>query len=112
MSYSFTVLAATKAEAKSEVAKRFDDVVAAQPVHEIDRLAAQTAAGFFIDALEDRADASIRVQVHGSVSRRDAGRPAPYFTSANLGINVGFQAVEAGVAAGPRPAPKTEPSAA
>lgn len=86
MSYSFTVTAATKDEAKQKIAAEFDNVVSGQPVHTADRDAAQTAANAFVDVLADPVDGEeIRVSVHGSVAWQGEGN----FTHSNIGVSAG-----------------------
>lgn len=68
MSYSFQFFAATKDEAKAQLEKEFDNVVAAQPVHAQDRAAAIASAHAFIDLVTLDADKGLQVAVHGSVS--------------------------------------------
>lgn len=81
MSYSFSVTAATKAEAKEKIAEEFDKIVVSQPVHEVDRAPAQAAAHAFVDVLADPGeDQQISVNCNGYVSWRAEGE----FTSANF----------------------------
>jgi hypothetical protein len=69
MSYSFSVKAATKAEAKEAVAKNFDEkVIAHQLVHERDRAAALANAAIVIDLLADDESKDITVSCNGYVS--------------------------------------------
>ncbi len=49
MSYSFSVVAATKADAKQKIADSFVNVVANQPSHAADRDAAVAAGGAMVD---------------------------------------------------------------
>lgn len=53
MSYSFTVRAADKDQAKAAVVTKMDDVVALQPVHAADKDQAVASAHAFIDLLPD-----------------------------------------------------------
>ena len=91
MSYSFSVSAATKADAKQKIAEAFDSVVTNQPPHAVDRDAAVTAGGAFVDMLEDPADGQeIHVSMHGSMGwRHDAPET---FTSAGVGISATVRA--------------------
>ena len=83
MSYSFTVRAATKAEAKEKIAAEFDKVVEGQPAHATDRAAAEAAAGAFVDLLGEPADGQVvQAVVHGSLGWRGEGD----YTSANVGV--------------------------
>lgn len=69
MSYSFSVKAATKAEAKDAVAEYFDkQVVASQPVHARDRTAVLANAGAVIDLLADDETKDIYVSCNGYVT--------------------------------------------
>ncbi|WP_316228388.1 MULTISPECIES: hypothetical protein [unclassified Bradyrhizobium] len=76
MSYSFTVRAATKAEAKAAVAAQFDQVVVTQPIHARDKDAALVNAGAVIDLLADQGpdDHEIAVSCNGYVGWREALR--------------------------------------
>jgi hypothetical protein len=69
MSYGFSVSAATKAEAKAAVAAEFDKVVANQPIHARDKVAALANAEAIIDLLADDvpADHVIAVSCNGYV---------------------------------------------
>lgn len=92
MSYSFTVSAETKAEAKEMLAAEFDKVVDGQPIHAADRDAAQAAAEAFVDILsEPGVDQQIIVNVHGAVSSLVEGE----FIGANVGIGTAL-AIKAG----------------
>jgi hypothetical protein len=74
MSYSFSVTAASKAEAKQKIADSFDNVVKNQPSHAADRDAAVSAGGAFVDLLEHPADGQeIHISMHGSLGWRGAG---------------------------------------
>jgi hypothetical protein len=68
MSYSFTVKAATKDDAKAAVEAAFDNVVAQQPIHARDKAAALANASAVIDLLMDvPADKHVSVSVNGYV---------------------------------------------
>lgn len=83
MSYSFTVKAATKAEAKQAVADRFDEVVLGQSVHKVDRDAALAAAGAFVDMLaEPKENDEYQVMINGSLSWSSEN----VYTGANVNI--------------------------
>jgi hypothetical protein len=83
MSYSFSVKAATKAEAKQKVAEQFDVVVNGQPIHAADRDAAQAAANAFIDILGEPTEAEqVSVSVNGYVSWRGENN----FVGANVSV--------------------------
>lgn len=89
MSYSFSVNAASKAEAKQKIATAFDSVVASQPSHAADREAALAAGGAFIDLLTDPAgDQQIQVSMHGSLGWRRWRHDDPKaFTGAGVGVS-------------------------
>ena len=76
MSYSFSVKAASKAEAKAAVAREFDRVVETQPIHARDREAALANANAVIDLLADQAPDGhvIAVNCNGYVGWWDALR--------------------------------------
>jgi hypothetical protein len=92
MSYSFSVAAATKADAKQKIADSFDNVVASQPSHAADRVAAVAAGGAMVDVLKDPADDhEIHVSMHGSLSwQHDAADGV--FTSASVGVSAALRA--------------------
>ncbi|KRQ11924.1 hypothetical protein AOQ73_05815 [Bradyrhizobium pachyrhizi] len=94
MSYSFTVKAATKNEAKAAVAVEFDKVVATQPIHARDKAAALTNANAVIDLLADDAPDGhvINVSCNGYVGwrdnlRDDGGNP---LNSASVSASAGY----------------------
>ncbi len=91
MSYSFSINALTKADAKSAVANNFADVVERQPIHAADKDAALAAAGAFIDMLTDPTeDQAINVSMHGSFIWSE---PEPKsFTGAGVGISASLVA--------------------
>ena len=85
MSYSFTVQAKDRDEAKKLVAAKLQEVVKAQPDHENDIDVAQAAAGTILDIVEDPAeDHVLRVSVAGSLSWSESD----VFTGANLSVSV------------------------
>ncbi len=80
MTYSFHVQASTKAAARIAVAEKFDEVVAAQPIHARDKAAALTNANAVIDLLMDDDTTEISVSVNGYVGweevlRDDSSNP-------------------------------------
>lgn len=84
MSYSFTVTADTKAEAKAAIEAEFDKVLTQQPVHAADLPAARVAAAAFVDVLNEPTEAEqVKVNVGGYVSWRTAGE----FIGAKLDVN-------------------------
>jgi len=68
MSYSFSVRAASKAEAVTAAEQKFDTVVEGQPIHAKDRKAAMTAVQNVVDVLHDDTSRDINVAVSGYVS--------------------------------------------
>lgn len=87
MSYSFTVRAATHAEAKAQIDVELEKVVQQQPVHAVDRAHAKAVAATFIDLLPDAtADQEVIVAMHGSVSWSGA-TAAPTLTGASIGAS-------------------------
>lgn len=92
MSYSFSVTAPSKAEAKEKIAAEFDKILASQPVHAADRASAQAAAEAFVDVLSGPADGEeIAVTVNGYVSLRAEGE----FTGASVGVTASVRAMVA-----------------
>ena len=67
MSYSFTVRAATKGEAKTMVAAELANVVQRQPEHARDLPEAQATCNGFIDLLADDPVKVVQVSVNGSI---------------------------------------------
>lgn len=84
MSYSFSVTATSKVEAKEKIAAQFDTILASQPVHAADRSSAQAAAEAFVDVLRDPAEnEQVAVTVNGYVSWQAEGE----FTGASVGVS-------------------------
>ncbi|HEX7687368.1 MAG TPA: hypothetical protein VF453_06670 [Burkholderiaceae bacterium] len=73
MSYSFTIRAANKAEAKNSVAAKLAEVVRHQSTHAVDQDKAYAAACAFIDALVDDDTRDIHVGMYGNVTTSGAG---------------------------------------
>ena len=91
MSYSFTVKAPTKAEAKVAVAAKLEEVVAQQTVHGHDCAQALSAAEAFIDIVEDNDTMDIQVSVSGSLGWRVLNDDAlGKFNSVSVSIGVYF----------------------
>lgn len=90
MSYSFTVRAATKVEAKEKVAAELAKVVETQPIHARDQQQAEAAASAFVDLLPEDDTQDVTVSVHGSIGWY--GSLDDKTISAGVGINVGFAA--------------------
>jgi len=89
MSYSFSVTANTKDEARAKIVVELDNVVSTQPTHEADKQAAYNTADAFIGLLADPSDAElVTVNVCGYLSWRDAG----VFTAASVSVTAGISA--------------------
>lgn len=87
MSYSFTVRAATKAEAKRKVAEELAKVVELQPVHAEDRPEAQAAADGFIDLVREDETKELQISVNGSLGWNEP----EVFCSAGFSVSVYLQ---------------------
>lgn len=69
MSYSFSITASSKDEAKQKIAEQMDAVVLAQPPHAADRDAAVATGCAFVDLVMDvPEDRVMNISMHGSVS--------------------------------------------
>lgn len=86
MSYSFTVHAASKAEALDLVEAEFEKVVQSQPVHAADKEQAQAAAAAFIELMPDDADKDVHVTVNGSIAWTGLNDD-PSFTAASCSVS-------------------------
>ncbi|MGJ7575726.1 hypothetical protein ACSFBX_34790 [Variovorax sp. RB2P76] len=86
MSYSFSVRAATKAEAKAKVAEQLAGVLKSQPTHAVDVTAAQAGADTFIDLVSDNDTKDLMVTVNGSVGWVHQSDPL-VCTQAGFGVN-------------------------
>lgn len=82
MSYSFSIRAATKAEASDKVATELSNVVNSQPVHAADREQAEAAVNSILGLLRDDGDQDISLTVSGSCWSVDSG-----LNSVGLNIN-------------------------
>lgn len=95
MSYSFSVTASSKAEAKQKIAESFDNVVIGQPSHSADRDAAVAAGSAMVDILNDPADGQeIYVNMYGSLSW--VFDQPNSFTGAGMTVNASLRAKMAG----------------
>lgn len=90
MSYSFSVKAATKAEAIDAVVQRMGDVVAGQPDHAKERAAVEMAAAAFVNVLADDPERDVSVSVNGSLSWTSTEEPHSYY-GASMSISAGLQ---------------------
>lgn len=68
MSYSLTVKASNKDEAKQEVAKQFDAMTESQPVHKRDRAAVLANVDAVLGVLADDDSRDVAVSVNGYLS--------------------------------------------
>lgn len=73
MTFSFTIQAPTKQEAKAAVAAKVDELVAAQPDHERDAANIKIVAYTYIDLLEDDPGTTVHLNAHGWITQA-AGR--------------------------------------
>lgn len=72
MSYSFSVTAASKADAKAGVEVEFDKVAAEQPAHASDKPAVLANSAVVIDSLTDDDTKDVMVSCSGFVNRLSA----------------------------------------
>lgn len=91
MSYSFSIKAATKSEAKAKVAEELSKVVTAQPVHQYDRAAAQASADAFTDLLADDEAQDVSLSVSGWLSW-NGGTGAEQVKTANVTVTASLTA--------------------
>ena len=90
MSYSFTIHAKSKGEAKAGVSAKLAEVCQSQPAHQRDRAAAQAAANAFIDVLVEPMDKEmVNVHMTGALGWREKDQ----YTSGSVSVNVGITAV-------------------
>jgi hypothetical protein len=96
MSYSFSLRAPTKTEAKEKVFAEYNKIVMPgyQPCHVKDREQAQAAVFAFIDILPDDANHDVSVSVSGSLSGTWAGMEIARVTGANISIGCSLAARE------------------
>lgn len=81
MSYSFSVVASSKDEAKQKAAEEFAKIVETQPVHAADRDAVLAVTSAYVDVLADPADGQkVTLYCCGSLSWREEG----HFTTAGI----------------------------
>lgn len=86
MSYSFSVKAATKAEAETKVRDELVKVVTSQPIHKRDCDQAFNAAETFIRLLADDDTRDVYVSVSGSLSW-DLKDGVERFTGASVSVS-------------------------
>ncbi len=89
MSYSFTVRAATKAEALFKVAAEIEKIAASQPSHEIDKAHAVSLAESFAGFIDDTEGMDVVIALHGSLGWQGTwgGDDGVVITSASVGVN-------------------------
>lgn len=90
MSYSFSVKASNKAEAKAKVADELDKAAQGQSCHERDKHQAQAAADAFIDLLVEDETKDIFVSMSGSLMGSWAGSDVTRITGASVSVNAGL----------------------
>jgi len=98
MSYSFTVRASSKAEAKFKVAEAMAKVVEQQQSHVIDQKQAITNAEAFIGLLADDETKDVVVNMHGSIGWTGQLGVDAVITSAGDGISAALATREAAAA--------------
>ena len=91
MSYSFSVRAASKAEASKKVSDELVKVLQSQPVHTEDNKQASDAAEAFIALMADDNTKDIAVSMNGSIWKSDAG-----IQQASVSVSVNLVAKEKG----------------
>lgn len=84
MSYSFSVRAANKVEAKQKVADEMAKVVASQPCHAHDQAQAVAAVEAFIDCLPDDDSKDVMASVSGSLGWLGSYPDSHVFTNAGV----------------------------
>ncbi len=90
MSYSFSITAGTKADAKQKIAVQFDNVIYNQPSHKTDRDAAVACGQAFVGTLaEPHEGDEIYVSMNGSLGwNHDA---PDEFLHANVSVNASLR---------------------
>lgn len=97
MSYSFNVKAATKEEAKLQVAEKLAEVLKHCKEHVQDVKQAQAAADAFIDLLMDDPTKEVRVTMHGSLSwiyKEGVPTEESLITGSNINVNAHLAPLE------------------
>ena len=90
MSYSFTIRAATKTQAKTDVALKFDEMALQQACHARDRAQALGAAFDSIDLLDDDESKDIVVNMSGSLTGLWQGSDVICIQGANVSVGAGL----------------------
>lgn len=88
MSYSFNIRAATKAQALTDVALKFDEVVAMQACHARDKGAALAAASAMVGLLDDDDESrDVVVGMSGYLSGQWVGHDVASISCAAVSVN-------------------------
>lgn len=87
MSYSFTIRAATKEQAKQVFKERFEFETARQPAHNTEKQQALSAVNAFIDLLDEDLNQDVVVNVYGSVIGTWSEDHHSSVRGANIGIS-------------------------
>lgn len=87
MSYSFSVRAANREDAKAQVAGKLAEVLAQQPSHAADMPMAQNTANAFIDVLAEDPAKDVLVNMNGSLSWEWIDGSATKITGANVNVS-------------------------
>ena len=88
MSYSFSLTAATKADAKHMIREKFDGVIESQPKHAADKESAVVAGQTLVDLLaEPHEGDKVIVSMNGYLSWTFDGE----ITQASVSVTVGLQ---------------------
>lgn len=95
MSYSFTVRAATRELARSQVGIKLLEVLEAQPAHQIDAEQALAAAAAFIDLLPEDSEKDVQVMMSGSVSWHGTWGEDPRVLGAQVSVSAHLVARDA-----------------
>ncbi len=90
MSYSFSVKAANKSEAKAKVAAELEKAAQAQSCHERDKHQAQAAADAFIDLLVEDESNDVYVSMSGSLTGIWTDGDVTTITGASVSVNAGL----------------------
>ena len=87
MSYSFSVRAASKAEAKTLVKEKFLQACASQACHERDKVQALAVADSFIDLLTDDDSKDVGVSMNGSLTGQWTGFDVTRIEGSSVSVN-------------------------
>lgn len=90
MSYSFNIRAATKAQAKVEVAAKMAETAAAQKCHARDLPQAVSAAHAFIDTLSDDDGKDVQVSMSGYLTGEWTGSDVTRINGASISVSAGW----------------------